>query len=184
MEEWKDIPGYEHLYQASTHGRIRTCEGKVTKSARFEHRVWKQRIMKQKYQKRKGGKGKKDARVCLWKDGHEQTLLVARLVAMTWCAGYEEGLTVNHIDGDPMNNHCENLEWVSHTENIRLAYQNDLYTQRRRTTLISPSGEVLHFKSMADAGRYLGHTGLYIGHRIRQGYTTTPSGYRIEVETP
>lgn len=69
-EEWKDIPGYEGLYQASTLGRIRTCEGKTTSSARFEKRVWKQRIMKQKLNKNR--KGRIDARVCLWKDGKEK----------------------------------------------------------------------------------------------------------------
>ena len=30
MELWKDIPNYEGIYQASTYGRIRSCEGKVT----------------------------------------------------------------------------------------------------------------------------------------------------------
>lgn len=45
MEKWRDIPGYEALYQASTEGRIRTCEGKTTRNARFAKRVWKQRIL-------------------------------------------------------------------------------------------------------------------------------------------
>lgn len=180
MEEWKDIPGYEHLYQASTCGRIRTCEGKVTKSARFEHRVWKQRIMKLKYQTRRGGK--KDARVCLWKDGKEHTYLVARLVAMTWCEGYEDGMTVNHIDGDPTNNNHENLEWVSHAENIKLAFRDGLYSQSKRTTLIDPAGRTLHFRSMAAAGRYLGFGDSYISGLMQNGRAITPSGYRIEVE--
>lgn len=124
-ESWKDIPGYEKLYQASTLGRIRTCEGKTTSSARFEKRVWKQRIMKQKLNK--NGKGRTDARVCLWKDGSVKTWLVARLVAITWCAGYEEGLTVNHKDGNQLNNSAENLEWISRKENIQHGYKTGLY---------------------------------------------------------
>ena len=111
MEEWKDIPGYEGLYQASNFGNIRTHADKVTSSARFKIRHWKQRIMKQKFQARPNGK--KDARVCLWKEGKEKTFLVSRLVAMTWCDGYLPGLTVNHIDGNPKNNCADNLEWTT-----------------------------------------------------------------------
>ena len=124
-EEWKDIPGYEGLYQASTLGRIRTCEGKTTSTARFEKRVWKQRIMKQKLNK--NSKGRIDARVCLWKDCTEKTWLVARLVALTWCKGYSEGLTVNHKDGDPLNNSAENLEWISRAANIQHGFKAGLY---------------------------------------------------------
>lgn len=124
-EVWKDIPGYEGLYQASTLGRIRTCEGKTTSSARFEKRVWKQRIMKQKLTK--NGKGRIDARVCLWKEGTEKTWLVARLIALTWCEGYAEGLTVNHKDGDPLNNIPSNLEWITRAANIQHGRKTGLY---------------------------------------------------------
>ena len=180
MEEWKDIPGYEHLYQASTHGRIRTCEGKTTQNARYERRVWKQRIIKQKFKMRHGGKNT-DARVCLWKDGKEHTLLVARLVAMTWCAGYKEGLTVNHIDGNSLNNHFTNLEWVSLARNIQMAFENGVSNQKA-VALISPSGETMRFKSMAQAGQFLGHCGGYISGCLKRGKHATPCGYRIEVE--
>ena len=128
-EKWKDIPGYEGLYQASTLGQIRTCEGKVTSSARFHHRVWKQRIMKQKCTT--NTKGRKDCRVELWKDGVHKTFLVSRLVAMTWVDGYMDGLTVNHKNGDPLDNRAENLEWLSHGDNIRHGFANGLYPQAK-----------------------------------------------------
>lgn len=128
-EMWKDIPGYEGLYQASTHGQIRTCEGKTTSSARFEKRVWKQRIMKQK--QCRNGKGRIDSRVCLWKDGKEKTWLVARLVALTWCAGYSEGMTANHINGNPLDNSASNLEWISRAANIQHGFKTGLYKNWR-----------------------------------------------------
>ena len=139
MEQWKAIPGYEGLYEASNLGRIRTAEGKTTSSARFPHRVWKQRIMKQKYQKRKSGSGE-DARICLWKDGQEKTFLVARLVALTWCDGYTDGLTVNHKDGNPVNNCSDNLEWVSLSDNIKHAFRAGLYPQSKAPRIIASSG--------------------------------------------
>ena len=131
MEEWKDIPGYEGLYQASTLGRIRTCEGKVTSSSRFPRRVWKQRVMKQKVSK--NSKGRYDCRVELWNGKKHRTWLVSRLVAAAWCDGYREGWTVNHINGDPMDNRAENLEWLSLRDNIRHGFANGLYPQAKDT---------------------------------------------------
>ena len=179
MEDWKDIPGYKSLYQASTEGRIRTCEGKITKNARFENRVWKQRILKPKYGKRKSGKYR-DARVSLWKDGKESTYLISRLVALTWCDGYQEGMTVNHKDGNPDNNHCENLEWISRAENIRHGFRTGLYPTKR-TTLVAPDGTEIQFVSMAAASRFLRKRNGYIWDILRKGNLFTPEGYRIEV---
>ena len=63
MDKWKDIPGYERLYQASNQGIIRTAPGKTTSNARYEKRVWKTRVMKGR------GKSLVGWRVGLWKDG-------------------------------------------------------------------------------------------------------------------
>ena len=125
MEKWRDIPGYEGLYQASDLGQIRTCEGKITSNARYAKRVWKQRTLKQKLNKNK--KGRIDARVHLWKDGKERTWLVSRLVALTWCDGYAEGLTVNHKNGNPLDNAATNLEWISRKANIQHGFKTGLY---------------------------------------------------------
>lgn len=178
MERWKDIPGYEGLYQASDTGQIRTREGKTTSSARFPRRVWKQRVLKQKWRRRSSGNGC-DARVNLWKDGKESTLLVARLVAMTWCDGYSDDLTVNHIDGNPMNNNAGNLEWVSRAENIRKAFSDELYRSQVSVTLTDREGYETRFRSMADASRFLGKNDGYVSGIVANGLTATPDGYAI-----
>lgn len=130
IEEWLDIPGYEGIYQASNTGLIRSKPGKTTYTERHGVRHWKTRVLVQKYQMRTSGK--RDAKVILWKDGKEKTYLVARLVAMTWCPGYADGLTVNHIDGNPENNSCSNLEWVTKAENIKKGFADGLYSNRNK----------------------------------------------------
>ena len=166
MEEWKDIPGYENLYQASNFGRIRSVDGKETSSARFPVRKWKQRIMKQKYANRVRGNGR-DARVCLWKDGKGKTFLVSRLVALTWCCGFSEGMTVNHIDGNIENNNANNLEWVTHAENIRLGFETGLYSTAKKCLIKDDQGKILEFRSLSLTANYLGRSGKYVSNHMR-----------------
>lgn len=168
MEEiWKPIPGYEGLYEASSLGEIRTAEGKTTSSARFDSRVWQQRIMKQKREKRNGSKYYTDARVCLWKDGEEKTFLVSRLVAMSFLPAPYDKLTVNHIDGNPSNNAVDNLEWVTRADNIKLAFENGQYASIQKAVVLqSADGTERRFRSMAEASRYLGRGNGYVSDAI------------------
>lgn len=165
MEEWKSITGYEGLYEVSNLGRVRSTEGKVTKNAQCT-RVWKQRIMKIHYSKRNKGL---NALADLWKDGKRKQLLIARLVAMEFCKGYAEGLTVNHIDGNPLNNKAENLEWVSLSENIRHAYRTGLNKWGRHCTLVDERGNTHEFYSLQEASRFLGRKPKYLSVAIGHG---------------
>jgi len=168
MEKWKSIPGYEMLYEASSEGRIRTSEGKVTSSARFAHRVWKQRILKQKVARNK--KGRTDCRVSLWKDGEERTWLVSRLVALTFCDGYSDGLTVNHIDGNPMNNRADNLEWVTLKKNIQEGFRTGLYASQ-----IPCEINGVRYPSLSQAAKAIGRSRGYVTRCIIKGETPVPA---------
>jgi len=164
IEQWRDIPGYEGIYEASNTGKIRTAKDKVTQSARFSRRVWKQRELKPKYELRKSGLNK-DARVNLWKDGVCRTLLVARLIAMAWVDGYVEGMTVNHIDGNSLNNNADNLEWLSRADNIRHGFDNGAYKSNQRScVLFNEYGDAYHFESLSAVDRFLNR---------HNGYTRT-----------
>lgn len=166
MEKWIDIPGYETLYQASTEGRIRTCEGKITSNAQYAKRVWKQRIMKQKMVPNKNGRI--DPRVCLWKDGKEKTWLVSRLVAMAWCAGYSPELTVNHIDGNPLNNRSDNLEWITLRENIQHGFRVGLYAENQIPVVVVDGESINLYDSMGAASRALGKNSGYLSNRYKK----------------
>lgn len=170
MEEWRAIPGYEGLYEASDAGRIRTVEGKTTSSARFKTRVWKQRILKQNVNPRSSCKHKKnDMMIDLWKDGCRKHVSVARLVAITWCNGYKDGLTVNHKDGNPENNAASNLEWISQGDNSRHAFETGLVTSQKPCSLKNEKGDVLQFRSMSEASRSIGRNCGYVRLCIVKG---------------
>lgn len=180
MEQWRDIPGYENIYQASDQGEIRTCEGKTTNNARYGKRVWKQRVLKQKFTRNK--KGRVDARVNLWKDGSERTLLVSRLVAMTWCEGYTDGMTVNHINGNPLDNRAENLEWITLGENIKKGFAEGLYSNQQNPVVLSADDVLFAFDSQAEANRFLGRSHDYVNSCLKHNRPISSSvGKQYEV---
>lgn len=170
MEQWRDIPGYEGIYQASDCGNIRTHADKTTTSTRHGIRHWKQRVLKQKCFKNR--KGRIDARVTLWKDKKPHDYLVSRLVAYAWCPGYFDGATVNHKDGNPLNNNTANLEWVAHADNIRLGFETGLYSTQTACALIDEHGKQHAFRSLSVASCFLGRSHGYLSGRIKKGAET------------
>lgn len=161
-EVWKDICGYEGLYQASSLGRIRAVDGKTTFTQRHGARKWKGRILKPKGQTYTTG-----YRVSLWKDGTQKDYLIARLVASTFISLPIDKETVNHKDGNRFNNEVGNLEWLTLADNIRHGFDNNLYPQKN-TTLIK-DGVTLHFTSMSKASLFLGRNKGYISMALNKG---------------
>lgn len=109
-EIWKDIAGYEGLYQVSNYGRIKSLE-------RLEKTVG---IVKQR---RRGERMLKETNVygyrnvCLANNGYKRTVRVHRIVAKTFIPNPDRKLEVNHIDGNKANNRVDNLEWCTRKEN-------------------------------------------------------------------
>lgn len=166
MEVWKDIPGYEGIYEASTYGNIRTVEGKITHNKRYSIRRWKSRILKGK-----GCNGKTGKRVSLWKDGKSTDWLVARLIAITFLGDPPEGYTVNHIDGNRFNNNIDNLEWLSLADNIRHGFETGLYHSQKQISVTD--GECNYdFRSYAQLDKFLERHVGYTSNRLRKGYNT------------
>ena len=163
MEVWKDIKGYEG-YQVSSEGRIRT-HNKTTYTEKHGIRHWQNRILSQKTAKDKA------MRVELWKDGKHKTVLVHRIVALTFLGEPPEpNMTVNHIDGNRKNNHIENLEWLSLADNIRHGYRTGLYANvMKPIILIDDCGNEFSFVSMAEANRFLGRSDSYLTTAIKSG---------------
>lgn len=68
--------------------------------------------------------------VCVKQDGKRVKLSVHRLIGLAFVNGYQEGLTINHINGNKTDNRIENLEWVSLADNTKHQWATGLVNLR------------------------------------------------------
>lgn len=113
-EIWKDILGYEGLYQVSSYGRVRSLD----RYDRMNHFL-KGRILK--LYTRKGGY----LFVQLHLNGKGKNYLVHRLVAIAFIPNPDNLPEVNHLDEDKTNNRVENLEFCDRKYNINFGTRKD-----------------------------------------------------------
>ena len=122
MEEiWKDIEGYEGIYQVSNLGRVRSLDRYYTKPHPrngVPTKYFKRGSIITNHTLRNGY-----TNVMLKFEGGKKNFMVHRLVAKAFVPGYFEGADVNHKDCNRQNNHADNLEWMTRRDN--LMYNND-----------------------------------------------------------
>ena len=106
QEIWKDIKGYEGLYQVSNLGRIKSLD-KKTKNKNGEF-IKKGKILKQC----ENSKGYLRIQLTSNK-GQRKRMFVHRLVAQHFVKKEEGKNIVNHLDCNPKNNCYNNLEWTT-----------------------------------------------------------------------
>ena len=113
MEEWKDIEGYEGLYQVSNLGRVKSLVRETPFTNRWGQRVTRTRkemIMRPKEQTNGY------LTICLRNCG-TKWISVHRLVAQAFVENPDNKPQIDHIDGNKHNNCVENLHWVTAAEN-------------------------------------------------------------------
>lgn len=125
-EVWRNIVGYEELYQVSNFGRVKRLAGKGCRQ---------ERILKPQ---NKNGY----LRIHLYKEGKMKNFLIHRLVGMAfpdmvdWNADTKgkpvEELTINHKNEfEKANNHVSNLEWITLEGNINYGTHNERSAKAR-----------------------------------------------------
>lgn len=110
-EIWKEIEGYEGLYQVSTLGNV--------KSLNYNHTKREKLLVPKKH---KSGY----FIVMLCKNGQQKNRSIQTLVAKAFVENPDCKPCVNHIDGNKQNNTVSNLEWVTYRENTRHAIKTGL----------------------------------------------------------
>ena len=116
-EEWKDILGFEGLYQASNMGRIKSLErikkGKNGCLVTVKEKILKPQINRGYY------------RVNLYKNLIQKNYRVHRLVWEAFNGSIPEGLHVNHINEVKTDNRLENLNLMTPKENTNWGTRNE-----------------------------------------------------------
>lgn len=117
-EIWKDIPGFEGLYQASTLGRVRSLDRFVRCVPQGVEckRLIKGRILKP-------GKQNKSGHLTVVLGRSYGSMPVHTAVALTFLGSRPDGKDVCHNDGNPENNRLDNLRYDTRTDNILDVYR-------------------------------------------------------------
>lgn len=120
MEEiWKDIKGFENLYQVSNLGRVRSVDRIVTRK-NGRKQLYKSQLIKG------CDNGRGYLNVFLRKNNQRYVIYIHRLVAETFI-GETEGKDINHKDFNRKNNCLSNLEIITRVENIRYSVKFGKY---------------------------------------------------------
>jgi hypothetical protein len=145
---WREIRGYQYYYEINEQGEVRSRD-------RFIHigegkfRFYKGRMMKIRINNR----GYREVRLSI--SGRTRTHFLHRLLAEIFIPNPDNKPYVNHKNGCKTDNSIKNLEWVTHSENVRHAYMNALYSNKRakyynsNTTMNVESGQIFFSQAQA-----------------------------------
>lgn len=178
--EWKQIAGYEGLYEVSDTGLVRSVDRMV--KGRNGHLQKKNgKLLAVKYEKNGY------ARYRLSKDGVATDILAHRIVAIAFIDNPNGYKTVNHIDENKHNNSVSNLEWCDmHYQNTYgVGAYNRNNAKERPVVQYSSNGEFIkRFSSIKDASEELGIRSSCIWASCRKyGRTKFAGGFDFKYES-
>lgn len=121
VEIWKDVIGYEGYYQVSNIGNVRSIDRTIIDSNSIKFN-YKSKLLKPA--------NNKDGylQVGLSKNCKTNSYCVHALLAKAFILNPENKPTVNHKDGNKHNNHIDNLEWATKSEQAIHSLKNNLRT--------------------------------------------------------
>ena len=142
---WKDIAGYEGIYQVNNFGKIKRLEYEMIRSDGspmvYDEYEKQTKVLKNGYEY-----------VMLNRNGGQKYVKVSRLVAEAFIPNPKGLREVNHINGDKLDNRVVNLEWMSHADNVRHRFKvlGKMTTSNRKIMCVE-TGE--KFSSIQEAIR-------------------------------
>jgi len=159
-ELWRDIPGYEDLYQASNLGRVRS----------HKH-ILKQNINQHGYLK-----------LALYKEHIPKTIEVHRLIAKAFAPNPQNKPCVNHLDENKLNNTATNLEWCTVAENNTYGTRlQRIAKKHNKRTAVFKGNQAWDCKTQKEAAELIGIDPTTIAkyhdpvreHMTKNGYSFT-----------
>ena len=170
MEKYKDVVGYEGLYQVSDLGNIKSLARTIYKTDGTTQ-TFKDKTRSCTFN------GRGYLQLGLSKEGKYVTKKVHRLVAMAFIPNYENKKEVNHKDGNKANNILSNLEWCTASENVQHAYDTGLTfapTGEDNPTSKFKNQDILDIRASTDSRRVIAK---------KYNVSKTTIGYIIRRET-
>lgn len=163
IENWKDVKGYEGLYQVSDQGRIKSLDRIVSNhqgSGIRKGKTMSFTICKGYY------------RVIFTREARHLHRFVQRVVAEAFIPNPENKKEVNHKNGIKTDNRVENLEWCTPSENVKHAYKSGLKkalkgadNYRSRKVVDTVSGKI--FDTATDAAKAFGIRQQTLSRQLR-----------------
>lgn len=175
-EVWKDVSGFEGIYEVSNFGRVKSCERVIMRSngrpMNFPEKVMTPSVNHKGYEI-----------IDMQNHGKRSGGFVHRLVAKAFIPNPENKKTVNHKDGNKRNNHVDNLEWMTNLENMRHGFEKGLLTnkyasesRKRKVAQIGTEGVVVNvFDSIQEAEDI---TKIYNISAVCRGVRPRAGGYQ------
>lgn len=107
MEIWKDVIGYEGIYQVSNLGRIKRISNNHLCNIKYQGEYYLKPL----------DNGKGYLRMKLSNNGHSKRVMLHRIIAEAFINNPENKKVINHINGNKKDNRIENLEWCTQSYN-------------------------------------------------------------------
>lgn len=155
---WRDIEEFNGAYQVSDDGQVRNAESGI--------------VLCQKY----AGSKKIQYPIVVLCNGSAKTRgdkpkyvrrYVHRLVADAFVPNPNNKPEVNHIDSNPNNNTAQNLEWVTHTENMRHAYKCGNAAKKKKKVI---RDDGVMYESITKAANAMNYDISAMSKACRQGW--------------
>lgn len=166
LEEWRDIKGYEGLYQVSDLGRVKRLAGLDARGHMRQERILKG-ISRNSYKV-----------VNLSKDGKRESFYIHRLVAEAFIPNPDNLPEVNHCNERRDDNKAFNLDWVSAKENMNYGFRTERAIKNRCKKVLCIETNIV-YPSTSEAGRQTGINQSGIS-RCCNGAYKTAGGYHWE----
>lgn len=166
MEEvWRDIQGYEGLYQVSNLGRVRSLDRWVDRTNQpgyfLQGKILKPRTGKNGYKY-----------VVLCSRCEHRTFTIHRLVALAFVSNPNGFNVVNHIDGNKTNNAVDNIEWCSYSENTLHAIKEGLFKPEK-------SANTMRSQLRQNKNNTSGTKGVYFNKKLRKWQAYIRVNYKM-----